>query len=176
MDFIIRKCIFNMSQTKCILIPLGAGLVGAFFLTGLYFGFMSWAEGFKTAREVFWIDRWIVIPIVTGFGIQAALYAILKFRLFLPVSATGPSGALMGASGTTSTVAMLACCAHHVTDVLPILGLTAAATFLGRYRLVFIWAGLGMTLVGILVMLSILFKERRRATELAARGRATETL
>ena len=165
-----------MSQTKRILIPLGAGLAGAFFLTGLYFGFMSWAEGFKTAREVFWSDRWIVIPIVTGFGIQAALYAILKFRLFVPVSATGSSGALMGASGTTSTVAMLACCAHHVTDVLPILGLTAAATFLGRYRLAFMGAGLGMTMVGILLMLSILFKERRKAAQHAAHARAMESL
>ncbi len=176
MNFTIRKCLFIMSQTKRILIPLGAGLAGVFLLTGLYFGFMSWAEGFKTAREVFWSDRWIVIPIVTGFGIQVALYAILKFRLFVPVSTTGPSGALMGASGTTSTVAMLACCAHHVTDVLPILGLTAAATFLGRYRLAFMGAGLGMTLIGIIVMLSILFKERRRAAELAARVRVTEAL
>ncbi len=97
-----------MSPTKRILIPLGAGLAGVFFLTGLYFGFMVWAEGFKVAREVFWSDRWIVIPIVTGFGIQAALYAVLKFRLFVPVSATGPSGALMGATGTTSTAAMTA--------------------------------------------------------------------
>ncbi len=175
MDFTIRKCIFNMSQAKRILIPLGAGLAGAFLLTGLYFGLMTWAEGFKVAREVFWSDRWIVIPIVTGFGIQAALYAILKFRLFVPVGTTGPSRALMGASGTTSTAAMLACCAHHVTDVLPILGLTAAATFLGRYRLAFMGVGLGMTLIGILVMLYILFKERRKAVELAARVRATET-
>lgn len=165
-----------MSQTKRILIPLGAGLAGIFFLTGLYFGFMVWAEGFKVARQVFWDDRWIVLPLVIGFGIQAALFAILKFHLFVPVNATGPSSALMGASGTTSTAAMLACCAHHVSDVLPILGLTAAATFLGRYRPLFMWAGLGMTLVGIIVMLSILFKERRQATELAARVRATETL
>ncbi len=165
-----------MSQTKRILIPLGAGLAGIFFLTGVYFGFMVWAEGFKVAREVFWSDRWIVIPLVTGFGIQAALFAILKFRLFIPVSATGPSGALMGASGTTSTVAMLACCAHHVTDVLPILGLTAAATFLGRYRPAFMWAGLGMTLIGILVMLFILFKERRKAEMHAAHMRSMETL
>ena len=165
-----------MSQTKCILIPLGAGLAGVFLLTGLYLGFMLWAEGLKVALDGFWSDRWIIIPIITGFGIQSALYAILKFHLYVPVSATGPSGALVGASGTTSTTAMLACCAHHVTDVLPILGLTAAATFLGRYRLAFMWAGLGMTLVGIVVMLSILFKDHRRATELAARVNATESL
>ncbi|MBI4733088.1 MAG: hypothetical protein HY781_13370 [Chloroflexi bacterium] len=166
---------FNVTRTKRILIPLGAGLAGILFLAGLYFGVMSWAEGFQAAWRLFWNDRWIIIPIILGFGFQTALYAILKFRLFVPIHTTSSSSALMGASGTTSTVTMLACCAHHVTDVLPIMGLTAAATFLGRYRLAFMWAGLGMTLIGILVMLAILLNERRRATQIAARIRATET-
>jgi len=157
-----------MLRAKRVLYPLGAGLAGMIFLAGLYFGIMAWAEGFQAARALFWNDRWIVIPIILGFGVQSALYTILKLRLFVPVGATGPSSALMGASGTTSTVAMLACCAHHVTDVLPILGLTAAATFLGRYRLAFLWVGLGMTLAGIIVMLTILFKERHKAIQMAS--------
>lgn len=157
-----------MTRTKRMLILLGAGSAGMFLLAGLYFGVMTWAEGFPAARALFWSDRWIVTPIILGFGIQAALYAVLKFRLFLPIVVTGPSGPLMGASGTTSTVAMLACCAHHVTDVLPILGLTAAATFLGRYRLAFQWTGLGMTLIGITVMLTILLKERRKAIQMTS--------
>lgn len=69
----------------------------------------------------------------------------------------------MGAGGTTSTIAMVACCAHHVTDVLPIIGLTAAASFLAKYRLAFMKFGLSTTVVGIVVMLFILFKERRNA-------------
>jgi len=151
-----------VSKTRRILLPLGAALLGMLFLTGLYFGIMSWAEGFTAARDLFWTDRWFVIPIIVGFGVQAALYTILKFRLFVPVDAVGPSGALMGASGTTSTVAMVACCVHHVTDVLPILGLTAAATFLGQYRLTFMWVGLGTTMLGIGVMLYTLYRERRK--------------
>lgn len=151
-----------MSKSKRILLPFGAALLGMLFLTGVYFGIMSWTEGFKAARDLFWADRLIVIPMIIGFGIQAALYTVLKFRLFVPVTADGPSGALMGASGTTSTVAMVACCAHHVTDVLPILGLTAATAFLGQYRLVFMWIGLGTTIIGILVMLYILSRERRK--------------
>jgi hypothetical protein len=62
-------------------------------------------------------------------------------------------------------MAMVACCAHHVTDVLPILGLTAAATFLAQYRTAFMLVGLGMTLLGISVMVVILFKERRKAIQ-----------
>jgi hypothetical protein len=152
-----------MTRLQRILWPLGAGIVGMLFLSGLYFGLVSWAEGPQHAVQLFWDERWIVIPIILGFGVQAALYTILKKRMFIPVSSTGPSGAIMGAGGTTSTIAMVACCAHHVTDVLPILGLTAAATFLAEYQTAFMLVGLGTTLVGIAVMLVILFRERRKA-------------
>jgi len=152
-----------MSQSKRILIPLGAGLAGALLLTALYFGIVSWAESPKHALDQFWLDRWIIFPIIAGFGVQAALFAILKLRLFAPVSAVGSSGGLMGAGGASSTLAMVACCAHHVTDVLPILGLTAAAAFLAEYRIPFMLVGLGTNLLGIIVMLAILFKEQRLA-------------
>jgi hypothetical protein len=152
-----------MSPTKRVLWPVGAGLAGAVFLTALYFGIVSWAESPQHALDLFWEERWIVIPIIFGFGVQIALYTILRKRLFVPVMNTGSSGALTGASGTTSTLAMVACCAHHVADVLPILGLTAAATFLANYQTAFMLVGLGTTLVGITVMLFILIRERRKA-------------
>jgi hypothetical protein len=57
---------------------------------------------------------------------------------------------------------MVACCLHHVTDVLPVLGLSAAATFLTRYQRPFMLMGLGMNLVGVLVMLIILYRERKK--------------
>lgn len=154
-----------MSITRRLLWPVGAGLFGSLLLTGIYLGILSWAESYQHALELFWQDRWIVIPIILGFGVQMALYTILKKKLFVPVASTGPAGAMTGAGGATSAMAMIACCAHHVTDVLPILGLTAAATFLARYRIPFMLVGLGTTLVGIIVMLVILYKERRKAVE-----------
>lgn len=164
-----------MTSTKRILLPIGAGLAGAFLLAAIYFGIVSWAESPKHAIELFWQDRWIVIPIIVGFGIQAALYTILKLRLFVPVGSKGPSGlmtpalapgASVGAGGATSTIAMVACCAHHVADVLPILGLTAAATFLAKYRLAFMVVGLGTTVLGITIMLFILLRERKRVVQI----------
>jgi len=154
-----------MSISKRVLLPLVAGLAGALLLTGLYFGIVSWAESPQHAAELFWEDRWIVFPIILGFGVQAGLYTILKGRLYVPVTTAGPSGPMMGAGGATSTLAMVACCAHHVTDVLPILGLTAAATFLAQYRIAFMLVGLGTTAVGILIMLYILFRERRKVIQ-----------
>lgn len=152
-----------MSKTKRILWPLGAATLGMLFLAALYLGIVSLAESPQHALELFWGDRWIVTPIIAGFGVQSALYVILKKRLYVPVAGTGPSAPLMGAGGGTSTVAMVACCLHHVTDVLPILGLTAAAAFLAEYRIAFMLVGLGTTLIGIGVMLIILFRARKAA-------------
>jgi hypothetical protein len=44
---------------------------------------------------------------------------------------------------------MVACCAHHLVDVLPFLGLTAAAVFLDQYRDWLMAAALLMTVFGI---------------------------
>ncbi len=154
-----------MTPTKRILWPSAAFIIGAGFLTLLYFGIVSLAESPQHAMELFWEDRWFVLPIILGFGVQSSLYIILKKQLFIPVAQTGASGAMTGASGGVSTAAMVACCAHHVADVLPILGLTAAAAFLAEYRIAFMVVGLGMTFFGIVVMLTILFKERRKAMQ-----------
>jgi hypothetical protein len=154
---------FSMTHAqKRIVWPVTAGLTGTLLLASIYLGIMSIAEGPKIALDLFWADRFLIGPILIGFGVQAALYVILKKQLFVPISTTAHTGKLMGASGTASTFAMIACCAHHVTDVLPILGLTAAATFLGQYRTIFLYVGLGTTLLGIAVMLAILLRERRK--------------
>jgi len=136
----------------------------------VYFAIVTWAESPRHAFDLFWQERWIVIPLILGFGVQVALYTILKKRLFVPsglppLAGIGPSGALTGAGGATSTAAMVACCAHHMTDVLPIVGLTAAATFLAKYQTLFMLVGLGTTLVGIAVMTIILVRERRKSVQ-----------
>jgi len=157
----------SLTRRRAIIWTMGSGLVGMILLMGIYFAIVSLAEGSEHAIELFWEDRWIVVPIMLGFGVQTSLYTVLKKRLYLPVASTGASGPLMGAGGTTSTVAMVACCAHHVTDVLPLVGLTAASAFLAEYRTAFMLVGLATTLAGIAVMLTILFRERRRALRLA---------
>jgi len=117
---------------KRSLIPLMAFLLGSALVAGVYFGILLWAQGWDSALNLFLSNRWYVIPIWISFGIQAALYSILRFRLFVPVKSTAHIGAVMGAGGGTSVTAMVACCLHPVTDVLPILGLSVAATFLTR--------------------------------------------
>lgn len=156
-----------MRRTRRFLLPAVVGLAGTLLLTGLYFAIVSLAESPSHAAQLFWEDRAIVLPIILGFGVQVALYTVLRKRLFIPVAHTGPSGALTGASGGMSAAAMVACCAHHVTDVLPLVGLTAAATLLAEYRIPFMLVGLGTTIACIAVMTVILWRERRKALGMA---------
>ena len=147
---------------KRILIPLAAFLLGSAFIASFYIGILTWTQGWDYASSQFVRDRWYVVPIILGFGVQAALYSILRFRLFIPITSTGHTGAMMGTSGGTSATAMVACCIHHVTDVLPILGLSAATSFLTRYQRPFMLVGLAMNLIGIGVMLFVLYRERQK--------------
>jgi hypothetical protein len=147
---------------KRFLTPITAFILGSALIASFYVGILTWAQGWDYASSQFVRDRWYVIPIIVGFGVQAALYTILRFRLFIPIISTGHVGSMMGASGGTSATAMIACCIHHVTDVLPILGLSAAASFLTRYQRPFMLVGLAMNLIGIGAMLFVLYRERQK--------------
>ncbi|MEW5961693.1 MAG: heavy metal-associated domain-containing protein, partial [Chloroflexota bacterium] len=110
--------------------PLLFSLLGMAGLMLLYLGIVSLAEGWTHTVELLLEDAWLVGPIMVGFGVQVGLYTYLKTVIH---AATQGAGALAGAGGGASTAAMVACCAHHVTDVLPLLELSAAATFLAEY-------------------------------------------
>lgn len=110
-------------------------------------------------------DWYYLVPIVGGFGVQVGLVAELRrrHRLMRAEAAAGASGA--GAS----TVGMIACCAHHIVDLVPFLGATAAAAFLVRWRVAFMLVGIGVNAAGIAVA-----GRRLRGTQSRARaeGRA----
>lgn len=143
-----------------VLLPVGAGLLGSLTMTGVYLGIVSLAGEPAHALDLFWQDRALVIPILLGFGVQVGLWTLPKTGLVLPVHA--PAGGVMtAAGGGVSTAAMVACCVHHVTDVLPLVGLSAAATFLANWKVPFMIAGLATNLLGITIMLLTLARVRR---------------
>ena len=165
------------SSAKRFFLPLGAGLLGAVFLTGIYLGIVSLAESPKHALELFWQDKAFVIPILLGFGTQVGLYTLLKKGLYLPVHAPA-GGATTAAGGGMSTMAMVACCAHHVADAaaaVPLVGLTAAATFLANWKVPFMIVGLLTNLIGIVVMLRAIRTARRHAVVQLAAMEAART-
>ena len=142
---------------KRSVISILAGLLGALFLSGVYLGFVTLAQGWQHAVELFWQDKFLVAPILAGFGTQVGLYTFLKVGLHTTMRG---ASAMAGAGGGTSTVAMVACCAHHITDILPLVGLSAATTFLANYKVPFMLLGLAMNLVGIVIALRAIHKTR----------------
>lgn len=144
--------------------PVLAGVAGAGFLTGVYLSIVTLAQGWQHAVELLWQDRFVVAPIIAGFGTQVGLYVYVRVGLH---AAGHGTGAMAGAGGGTSTAAIVACCAHHVTDLLPLVGLSAATAFLANYKVPFMLLGLAMNLVGIGVALRIILKEKQRVTSLA---------
>ncbi len=150
------------SLAKRILLPLGAGVLGLNFMTGVYLGIVSLAESPTHALDLFWQDRAFVIPIILGFGTQVGLYTLLKRGLYMPMHIPA-AGATTAAGGGVSTMAMVACCAHHVADLLPLVGMTAAATFLANWKIPFMVVGLLTNLIGIATMLREFLRARRRA-------------
>ena len=144
-------------------LALLAGLLAATALIGLYLGLVSWAQGFGHATEVLWGDRYFVAAIAAGFGVQAGLFVYLRRLLSLRARASATAGTAAGTG--TSTAAMLACCAHHVSDALPVLGLSGVAIFLGDYRVPLVLSGVAVNAVGVLLMLRLVLRESRPATK-----------
>ena len=136
------------------------GIVAAAALLALYLGVISLAQGTAHAVEQLVLDAPFVFAISAGFGVQIGLFAELR-----AVDRRHRRGAAVTVAGTsTSTAAMLACCAHHVVDLLPLVGLSAAAVFLNEFKTPLLVLGLAMNAVGV----AVIGRELRRARRACA--------
>ncbi|TAK59798.1 MAG: hypothetical protein EPO22_09830 [Dehalococcoidia bacterium] len=141
--------------------PPAAGIVGALAILSLYLGLVSWAQGWTHARQLLWDDRYFAGAIALGFGVQVALYVYI--RIAAARAALAAATGVTAAGAGTSTAAMVACCAHHVADALPLLGLSAAAVFLNDYRTPVMSVGLAMNALGGLVLARLALRQRAAA-------------
>lgn len=120
------------------------GLLSFGGLLAVYFGALTAVSGGEFALGQF-RDYWgYVIALAAGFGLQVALY----LRLRQVVRSAGP-GAMMATTGTTSTAAMVSCCAHYLTTAAPVLGATGLVTFAAQYQVELFWVGLAFNAAGI---------------------------
>lgn len=101
------------------------------------------------------------LPLSAGFGTQIGMFVYIRKGLHLVGKAAPGAVAAAGAGTGTSTVAMLACCAHHLTEVLSIIGLSGAAIFLVKYQTLFLTIGIVANALGVGIMLRIIRKHRR---------------
>lgn len=90
-------------------------------------------------------DWYFLVAIIGGFGTQVTLLAELRHRHRLHAQAMAAGSAGAGAS----TAGMVACCAHHLADLVPFLGATGFAAFLIDWRVPFMVMGIGVNAIGI---------------------------
>jgi Cu+-exporting ATPase len=134
-----------MATALAISRPAGAG-AGAFgVLLALYFGVLTLVSGWSFTVDQFSEFWYFIVPLAAGFGVQVALF--LKLREV--VSRAKEAGAAVAVSGTTSTAAMISCCAHYLANVAPVLGATGLVAFAAQFQVELFWVGLAFNAAGI---------------------------
>lgn len=133
------------------------GMLASAILLGVYFAVLTLVSGWSFAQSQF-ADFWyFIISLVVGFGIQIGLYQYIKGLVH---SGRG-MGKLVGVSGTTSTAAMISCCAHYLVNLVPILGVTGLVTFVTQYQIELFWVGLASNIFGIGYMVTRITKFKK---------------
>jgi Cu+-exporting ATPase len=125
--------------------PTLYGLFASLILLGVYLAVLTVVSGWNFAVDQFSDFWYFIVSLAIGFGIQVGLYAHLRG---LVQSGQG-SGKVLGVTGTTSTAAMISCCAHYLANLLPVLGAVGIVTVVAQYQIQFFWAGLLFNLGGI---------------------------
>ncbi len=125
---------------------LTVGVLAAIGMAAFYVGVVAGVSGSWThLQDQIRADWYLLALVVAGFATQVALFTELRRRHRLQAAVTAASGGGAGASA----VGMVACCAHHLADLVPFLGASGAATFLYDYKLWFVLVGVGMNAFGV---------------------------
>lgn len=144
--------------------PVAYGLAAASALLVLYFGALTALSGWEFTAGEFVKYWYFIVPLAVGFGVQVALFS----RLRVLARNSHHSGTVVAASGTTSTAAMVSCCAHYLVNVAPVLGATGLIAFAAQFQVEFFWVGLAFSAAGIAFVLNRVVKGEREHAKCAA--------
>ena len=122
------------------------GALAAATLAGFYVAVLVASADWEHLRDQAQDDWWLLVPIMVGFGTQVALTVELRRR-----HRAQHLGAPTGTAAGASALGMVACCAHHIADLFPVLGATGAAAALFDWRVPIMLAGIAINVVAIAV-------------------------
>ena len=131
------------------------GVLASLGLLVFYVGTIAIVQDWEHAFTQLGEDAPFVAALVAGFGAQVALFTYTRALQ----ASTSKAGVAAGAG--SSSVAMVACCAHHLTDVLPVVGLSAGAGFLGAYKEPLLWLSVAINAGGVIYLVGQLRKATR---------------
>lgn len=150
------KCGMALEEESTI--PVAAGIVrplrfgtgGMVLMLAIYFGVVGLISGMDFAVSEFVKYWYFFLPLALGFGIQVGLFIYLRNL----VGQHGASSKVVAVSGTTSTAAMVSCCAHYLANIVPILGIAGFLTVVAEYQVELFWVGLAFNAAGLLYVTS----------------------
>lgn len=126
------------------------GIAASASLFGFYLIVSSLLGGISFALDNFAKLWYWMIPLIAGFGIQMGMFFYAKDEMHK--KATAQAATSTGISATS----MVACCAHHIADIAPFLGITALGLFLTKYQSTFLLAGVFSNILGITYMANMI--------------------
>ena len=142
---------------------VGAGSLAGGLLLGVYFGILTLVSGWQFTIEQF-AGLWsFIVTLAAGFGVQVGLYTYLRLR----TRECDNAGKVAVVSGSTSTAAMISCCAHYLTNILPILGTTGLVALVGQYQVELFWAGLAFNLAGVVYISTKVVQASRHMVQMS---------
>ena len=124
-------------------------------------GIASLAEGsLQKGIDVYSANGFFIILVPVSVAVFMALF---RAHRNLPTSANSVTSEKIGMGGSvTSSGAMVLCCLHHVTELLPTVGfLVATTSFLTDFKDVFIVLGLMINTLASLYLLSLISKDSK---------------
>lgn len=137
--------------------PVIAGAVAFAALLAFYLGLLTAVSGWGFTRDQLATYWYFIVALAAGFGLQIGLYTRLK----QVVGAPGPHRTVVAASGTTSTAAMVSCCAHYLTNILPVVGASGLVALVSQYQVGLFWLGLVASAAGTTFVAARLVKATR---------------
>ena len=142
------KAIPKNNMSNATTKPILYGILASSILLGVYFAVLTFVSGWDFAQDQFSQFWYFIVSLAAGFGVQIGLYAYLRGL----IRGMHGEGKILGVTGTTSTAAMISCCAHYLVNLIPILGVTGMVTFAAQYQTELFWVGIVLNLGGIIYM------------------------
>lgn len=142
-----------------IIKPFFWGILAAIILLGVYFSVLTLVSGWKFALSQFSQFWYFIVTLAAGFGVQIGLFSYLQNLI---KNSRQNEAKIIGFTGTTSTAAMVSCCAHYLVNLLPILGAIGIVTFVAQYQTQLFGIGLIFNFGGILYLTNKIIKLKQQ--------------
>jgi hypothetical protein len=144
-----------MNRLKISLKPTLYSILSFILMLLFYFSVISIFESFTYAVRKFQTSGVLILLLSLGFAVQIFLH------VYMNQIAKLKGGKLATAtSGITSGTAMVFCCLHHITDLLPVVGISIFGLLSPSFETIWMTIGLSINLIAILFLLGHMKKHQ----------------